>query len=61
MPVIKWPRSDSDGSYVKINVRGNKGFYSIHYRSNMMHLDDSEENYVQKTNNSIKLYLNLVP
>ena len=28
MRVIKWPRSDSDGSYVKINVRGNKGFYS---------------------------------
>ena len=29
MRVIKWPRSDSDGSCVKINVRGNKGFYSI--------------------------------
>ena len=29
MRVIKWPRSDSDSSYVKINVRGNKGFYSI--------------------------------
>ena len=28
MRVIKWTRSDSDGSYVKINVRGNKGFYS---------------------------------
>ena len=28
MRVIIWPRSDSDGSYVKINVRGNKGFYS---------------------------------
>ena len=29
MRVIKWPRSDSDGSCVNINVRGNKGFYSI--------------------------------
>ena len=29
MRVIKWARSDSDGSCVKINVRGNKGFYSI--------------------------------
>ena len=28
MRVIKWPRSDTDGSCVKINVRGNKGFYS---------------------------------
>ena len=28
MRVIIWPRSDSDSSYVKINVRGNKGFYS---------------------------------
>ena len=31
MRVIKWPRSDYDGSYVKINVRGNKGFYSKLY------------------------------
>ena len=30
MRVIILPRSDSDGSYVKINVRGNKGFYSIY-------------------------------
>ena len=29
MRVIKWLRSDSDGSCVKINMRGNKGFYSI--------------------------------
>ena len=28
--VIKWPRSDSDGSCVNKNVRGNKGFYSNH-------------------------------
>ena len=28
MRVIKWPRSDSDGSCVNNNVRGNKGFYS---------------------------------
>ena len=28
MRVIKWPRSDSDGSCVKKNVRGDKGFYS---------------------------------
>ena len=27
--VIKWPRSDSDGSCVNKNVRSNKGFYSI--------------------------------
>ena len=25
MRVIKWPRSDSDGSCVNYNVRGNKG------------------------------------
>ena len=31
MRVIIWPQSDSDGSYVKINVRGNKGFYSMNY------------------------------
>ena len=31
MPVIKWPRSDSDGSGVNKNVCGNKGFYSIAY------------------------------
>ena len=36
MRVIKWPRSDSDGSYVKINVRGNKGFYST--ASHIAHL-----------------------
>ena len=30
MRVIIWPRSDSDGSYVKINVRGKKGFYSMY-------------------------------
>ena len=30
MRVIKWPRSDSDGSCVNKNVRGNKGFYSIY-------------------------------
>ena len=28
MPVLKWLRSDSDGSCVNKNVRGNKGFYS---------------------------------
>ena len=37
MRVIKWPRSDSDGSYVKINVRGNKGFYS-NYPSNILYI-----------------------
>ena len=29
MRVIKWQRSDSDGSCVNKNVCGNKGFYSI--------------------------------
>ena len=29
MRVIKWPLSDSDGSCVNKNVRGNKGCYSI--------------------------------
>ena len=28
MHVIKWPRTDSDGSCVNKNVCGNKGFYS---------------------------------
>ena len=28
MLVIKWPQTDSDGSCVNKNVRGNKGFYS---------------------------------
>ena len=28
MRVIKWPRSDLDGSCVNKNVHGNKGFYS---------------------------------
>ena len=28
MRVIKWPRSDLNGSCVNKNVRGNKGFYS---------------------------------
>ena len=28
MRVFKWPRSDSDGSCVNKNMRGNKGFYS---------------------------------
>ena len=29
MRVIKWPQSDSYGSCVNKNVRGNKGFYSM--------------------------------
>ena len=29
MHVIKWPRSDSDGSCMNKNGHGNKGFYSI--------------------------------
>ena len=32
MRVIKWPRSDSDGSCVNKNVRGNKGIYSKYGR-----------------------------
>ena len=30
MRVIKWPRSDSDGSCVNKKGRGYKGFYSRH-------------------------------
>ena len=28
MRAIKWPQSDSDGSCMKKNMHGNKGFYS---------------------------------
>ena len=31
MRVIQWPRPDSDSRCVNKNVRGNKGFYSIHW------------------------------
>ena len=31
MRVIKWPRSDSDGTCVNKNVRGNKGIYTIFF------------------------------
>ena len=39
MRVIKWLRSDSDGSCVNINVRGNKGFYRSKLKTQQEHVE----------------------
>ena len=61
MHVIKWPRSDSDGSCVNKMGRGYKGFYSIHDDINKIIMQSSTVNSTVNILNRLIGIVSLVP